>query len=74
MLEKKPKRKRSTSIEKMRMQVRLFDREVCRFIGRINEIRQDFNMDKPLAPIVLDILLTTLKTKLADINNPNDLL
>ena len=74
MLEKKPKRKRSTSIEKMRMQVRLFDREACRFIERINEIRQDFNMDKPLAPIVLDILLTTLKTKLADINNPNDLL
>ncbi len=55
------------------MQVRLFDREACHFIQRIHEILQDFNMDKPLAPIVLDILLTTLKTKLSEINNPNNL-
>jgi hypothetical protein len=74
VLKNKPKRKRSTSIDKMKMQVRLFDREACHFIQRIHEILQDFNMDKPLAPIVLDILLTTLKTKLSEINNPNNLL
>lgn len=49
---------------------KLFDEEVYEFIAKIHEIQQDFTTDKPLSPELLDYLLTELKQKLTDINDP----
>lgn len=48
----------------------LFDEEVYEFIAKIHEIQQDFTTDKPLSPELLEYLLTELREKLTDINDP----
>jgi len=49
---------------------RLFEEEVYEFIAKIHEIQQDFTTDKPLSPELLEYLLTELREKLTDINDP----
>lgn len=49
---------------------RLFEEEMYEFIAKIHEIQQDFTTDKPLSPEILEYLLTELREKLTDINDP----
>lgn len=49
---------------------RLFEEEMYEFIAKIHEIQQDFTTDKPLSPELLEYLLTELREKLTDINDP----
>ena len=49
---------------------KLFEEEVYEFIAKIHEIQQDFTTDKPLSPELLEYLLTELREKLTDINDP----
>lgn len=49
---------------------KLFEEEVYEFIAKIHEIQQDFTTDKPLSPELLEYLLTKLRKKLTDINDP----
>jgi hypothetical protein len=49
---------------------RLFEEEMYEFIAKIHEIQQDFTTDKPLSQELLEYLLTELREKLTDINDP----
>lgn len=50
-----------------------FDKEMYEFVCKIQEIVEDFTEGKPLTKTMLEYLIVGLTSKLADINNPNDL-
>lgn len=51
----------------------MFDKEMYEFVCKVQEIVEDFTEGKPLTKNMLAYLMVGLASKLADINNPNDL-